>query len=70
MMPSTSVYYKKTIYMRLRLLLTLGLVLCMATIASSNECLHYCRKTEVKPAPASSVIVENSTLLVDKLLII
>lgn len=57
--------------MRLRLLLTLGLVLCLATIASSNEALHYCRKTGVKPTPASApVIVENSTLLVNKLLII
>ena len=28
--------------MRLRLLFTLGLVLCMATIASSNECLRNC----------------------------
>jgi hypothetical protein len=56
--------------MRLRLLLTLGLVLCLATIASSNEALRYCRKTEVRPTPASSVIVENSTLLVNKLLII
>ena len=69
MTPLKSVYYKKTNYMRLRLLLTLGLVLSMATIASSNECLR-CRKTEVKPTPASSVIVENTTLLVNKLLII
>jgi hypothetical protein len=57
--------------MRLRLLLTLGLVLCLATIASSNECsTRYCGKTEVKTTPASKAIVENSTLLVNKLLII
>jgi len=57
--------------MRLRLLLTLGLVISMATIASSNECsTRYCGKSEVKPTPASKVIVENSTLLVNKLLII
>ena len=53
--------------MRLRLLLTLGLVLCMATIASSNESLRSCRKIVVKPTTASPVIVENTTLLVNKL---
>ena len=63
---------QKTNYMRLRLLLTLGLVLCLATIASSNECSsRYCGKTEVKTTtPAPKAIVENATLLVNKLLII
>ncbi|HEY4111165.1 hypothetical protein [Puia sp.] len=58
--------------MRLRFLLTLGLVLCMATIATSNECLRYCRHAVVQPtpAPASSVTGEYSTLLVNKLLYI
>jgi hypothetical protein len=58
--------------MRLRLLLTFGLVLCMATIATSNECSNYCRHAVVqpKPAPAAEVTGEYSTLLVNKLLYI
>lgn len=41
--------------MRLRLLFTLGLVLCMATIASSNECLRNCHHaTGCKASTGSS----------------
>jgi len=66
--------------MRLRLLFTLGLVLCMATIASSNECLRNCRHATACPGskatgvqaetPAQPVDGEYSTLLVSKLLYI
>ena len=40
--------------MRLRLLFTLGLVLCMATIASSNECLRNCRHATACKASGSA----------------
>ena len=58
--------------MRLRLFLTLGLVLCLATIASSNECLRYCRHRAVAPKAESAQTIrgEYSTLLVNKLLTI
>jgi hypothetical protein len=58
--------------MRLRLLFTFGLVLCLSTIATSNECLRYGHHaTGVKAAnPAPPINGEYSTLLVSKLLYI
>jgi len=61
-----SVYYKKTNHMRLRLLFTLGLVLCMATIASSNECLRNCHhatacKASSGNASAGKASAENAS---------
>jgi hypothetical protein len=50
--------------MKLKLLYTLGLLLCMSTFASSNECVRHCRDTGNKgntgriinlPASASSL---------------
>ena len=54
--------------MRLRFIFTLGLVLIMSTIASSNECLRHCRKAVPKATPTLSN--EYSTLLVNKLMYI
>jgi hypothetical protein len=58
--------------MRLRLFLTLGLVLLLSTFASSNECAHFCRKTgrtvkpdSQSPAPENT---EYSSLVISKLL--
>jgi hypothetical protein len=61
--------------MRLRLFLTIGLVLCLATFASSNECFRYCRHRAPAPAAGSaqsarSINGEYSTLLVNHLLTI
>ncbi|HXB10066.1 MAG TPA: hypothetical protein VNW04_23245 [Puia sp.] len=54
--------------MRLRFLFTLGLVLLLSTLASSNECLRYCHHT-VAPT-THSISGEYSTLLVNSLLYI
>jgi hypothetical protein len=58
--------------MRLRILFTLGLVLFLRTLASSNECAWHCpRQATVQPAhPANAASGEYSTLLVNKLLYI
>jgi hypothetical protein len=68
--------------MRLRLFLTLGLVLFLSTFASSNESRRFCGHAagckgaseaaglEQSPAPAHSINGEYSTLLVNKLLYI
>jgi hypothetical protein len=68
--------------MRLRLLLTLGLVVFMATIASSNECYRYRHAADSKAegeatgrersatTEKTSATGEYPTLLVNKLLYI
>ena len=71
--------------MRLRLLITLGLVLFLSTFASSNECRRYCGPTASGSSEAAGVDIqpsstpaaqncggngEYSTLLVNKLLYI
>ena len=57
--------------MRLKLLFTLGLALCLSTFASSNECARHEHKTGTKVvtrvAPESN---EYSTLVINKLLYI
>ena len=69
--------------MRMRLFLTLGLVLLLSTFASSNECRRFCGHSAGSKAaseceaagaesltPNPSVRGEVSTLLVNKLLYI
>jgi hypothetical protein len=59
--------------MRIRLFLTLGLVLLLSTFASPNECARYGRKSgdckAVTPV-AKEVNNEYSTLIINKLLYI
>jgi hypothetical protein len=72
--------------MRLKLLITAGLVLFLSTLASSNECARYTGKCggnpvkQAKPAPpappakpaprAVTADTESSTLVINKLLYI
>lgn len=64
--------------MRLKLFITLGFVLFLSTLASSNECSRYSGKCAadsakpVKPAPRPAVTAdtESSTLVINKLLYI
>jgi hypothetical protein len=68
--------------MRLKILITAGLVLFLSTLASSNECARYsgkCGSSPVKPAklvqPAKvprtlTADTESSTLVINKLLYI
>jgi hypothetical protein len=56
--------------MRLRLLFTLGLVLIMSTIASSNECFRNCRRVIPKTTTTPPISSDYSTLLVNKLMYI
>jgi len=56
--------------MRQRLLFTLGLVLILSTIASSNECIRKCRKPIPKSTTTPPISNEYSTLLVNKLMYI
>jgi hypothetical protein len=62
--------------MRIRLLLTLGLVLLLSTLASSNECARYgkksgdCKDLAVPAAKQAQASSEYSTLIINKLLYI
>ena len=55
----------------LKILFTGVFVLCLSTLASSNECTRYGHKSTVKPAPrAVTADTESSTLVINKLLYI
>jgi hypothetical protein len=62
--------------MRIRLLFTLGLVLLLSTLASSNECARYgkkcdgCKNLAVPVAKQAQASSEYSTLIINKLLYI
>jgi hypothetical protein len=65
--------------MRLRLLFTIGLVLCLSKFGSPNECTAYRKAVATKdpketpiahPAAAGDANTEYSTLLIPKLLYI